>query len=119
MLHNYVSHNSLIRPWTQTHQAVLKPLLYVGSCWARDLAQEGFSLLRKGQHLQGQSQVLDEMEHWYGVHAGGWRRQPRLTGTITNICNCFSAWNRKEEVTLVRRVDVTVSELIKSKDSEK
>lgn len=79
-----------------THQASLKPLLYVGNCWARDLAQEGWSLLRKLQHLQGQPQVLNEMKHWEGVHVGGWRRQSRITGTITDICTCFSAWNKKE-----------------------
>lgn len=94
-----------------THQAVLKPLLYVGSCWARDLAEEGFSFLRKCQHLQGQSQVLDEMEHRHGVQAGGWRRQPGLTGTITKICSRFSAWNGREGETSVRRVDVTVNSL--------
>lgn len=86
-----------------THQA----LLYVGSCGARDLAQEGCSLLRLLQHFQGQSQVLNEMEHWKRVRAGGRGGQHRLTATVTDICACFSAWNEREVGTLVRRVDAT------------
>lgn len=102
-----------------THRALLEPLLYVGSCGARDLAQEGCPLLRMLQHLQGQPQVLNEMEHWEGVHVGGWGGRSRLTGTIANICPCFSSWNKTEVGTWVRMVDAMGKELVKSKVSER
>ena len=102
-----------------THRALFEPLLYVGSCGARDLAQEGCPLLRMLQHLQGQPQVLDEMEHREGVHVGGWRGRSRLTGTIANICPCFSSWNKTEVGTWVRMVDAMGKELVKSKVGER
>lgn len=102
-----------------THQALLEPLLYVGSCGARDLAQEGCFLLRMLQHLQGQPQVLNEMEHWEGFLVGGGGGQSRLTGTIINIRTCFSAWNERGVGILVRRVNVMDRKLVKSKGSER
>ena len=95
-----------------THQA----LLYVGSCGARDLAQEGCPLLRMLQHLQCQFQVLNEMEHWERVRVGGRRGQCRLAATVTDICTCFSAWNERESGTLLRRVDAMGKGLVKSKE---
>lgn len=102
-----------------THRALLEPFLYVGSCGARDLAQEGCPLLRMLQHLQGQPQVLDEMEHWEGVHVGAWGSRSGLTGTITNICPCFSSWNKREVGIRVRIVDAMGKELVKSKVRER
>ena len=71
------------------------------------------------QHLQGQPQVLDEMEHWEGVHVGAWGSRSGLTGTITNICPCFSSWNKREVGIRVRIVDAMGKELVKSKVSER
>lgn len=87
---SHVPHGSSNRPGP-THQA----LLYVGGRGAWDLTQQGCSLLGLLHHLQGQLQVLDQMEHGEGVRVGGRGAQAWLTGAITDVRACSSAWNER------------------------